>query len=404
MPRQATVIAAALFAFLLVVLLLLTTAASSSATSNRHAGSGAAVAAALGFQQAWNDTEQLSFFMTQGTPQAELARSLSHSIRLAWSFRQVPGIFAQERGQSPTGVNQTQLPNFGALVPWPKILQLLGNSRTRKLIFLIRHGQAWENLTPGGDNTQCSFVLDGVYHDNVDSNITPLGAQQAQWLNAMLRGPANVSSSSNEHRDDTAATPTWFEYMGLVNATFIASPLARTLETAAIVLRDLAIQQPVQVSELLRATIGHDVCNYRHPVSVNASSVPSLPSPWATGCSQQSFNNTSLQSLYGNLSNPAFTFNVRPPGGRSGGFGLVSDADTLWRTDIDETSEQQVTRSIAFLAQLFSIVESSVVGIVTHGEIIDAFSYAVGGDGYPAANTEVVPMLVDLTFGTLPTD
>lgn len=45
---------------------------------------------------------------------------------------------------------------------------------SRKLIILIRHGQAWENLNPYG-NDLCEFQLNNQTIPNFDSPLTPLG-------------------------------------------------------------------------------------------------------------------------------------------------------------------------------------------------------------------------------------
>ncbi len=84
---------------------------------------------------------------------------------------------------------------------------------------------------------------------------------------------------------------------------------------------------------------------------------------------------------------------MRPPGGD--GFGLISDNDQIWRNDfVDDT---HILRSIAFLSEVFEYLKgSSVVGIVTHGEIINAMYEAVGESSYQPLNTQVVPMLIEL--------
>jgi broad specificity phosphatase PhoE len=332
-------------------------------------------------RMSWNDTEQLSFFMTESANRDALAYAFSQAIRSAWKFVAVPGVFAQQNGVEPAA-NQTQLANFGALKAWPDILNMLHNQPQRKLLILIRHGQAWENLNP--DNTQCTFEYGGQWHNNVDSPLNPTGQQQASALNRLLLSPAN-------------ATATWFETIGLLNAPFVVSPLARTMQTATLVLQKLPIQQPVQVNEIIRATIGIDVCNYRHPVSA-ASGSAVLPSPWSTNCNVTFPSNSSLSSMFNtsHTGSVEFALHVRPAGGS--GFGLISDGDTLWRNDMSESAQQQQARAVAFLAQLYGVLPNNaqVLGVVTHGEIIDALSVAVSGMGYSAANTEVVPMMIDL--------
>ena len=75
----------------------------------------------------------------------------------------------------------------------------------------------------------------------------------------------------------------------------------------------------------------------------------------------------------------------------------------LWRADVED--DTHVARATAFLAQVFEYKgfysdESSdfgslpVVGLVTHGETIDAVYKAAGESGYSPRNTQVVPLMI----------
>jgi hypothetical protein len=148
----------------------------------------------------------------------------------------------------------------------------------------------------------------------------------------------------------------------------------------------------------MRASIGTDVCNYRRSV-LSPTSLHSPAAPYSSGCALPS---DSLTEIYcGNSSDLVFEFPVRPPGGN--GFGLFSDEESLWRSDIEDQSHQ--TRALAFLLQLFDekamgsgVAEenTAVVGIVTHGEMIRAVYEAVGEVSYNALNTQVVPLMIEL--------
>eukprot|EP01034_Spumella_vulgaris_P035396 gene35396-43643_t len=159
-------------------------------------------------------------------------------------------------------------------------------------------------------------------------------------------------------------------------------------------------------TEIMRASIGTDVCNYRHSVLTPTNKSP-LSAPWASGCKQ--LPTESLTDLYFTSEIKAkvkFSFPIRPPGGL--GFGLFSDEDSVWRSDsVDDT---HVSRSQAFISALFdrnmipqestagpySSTDGRVVGLVTHGEMVSAVYEALGVvDGYSPKNAQVVPILIE---------
>ena len=279
-----------------------------------------------------------------------------------------------------------QLKNFGALKPWKTIFKLLNSSPEHRLLIMIRHGQAWENLNPTS-NSNCEFNFEGKVIQNFDSSLTPLGKVQSETLNILLKSP-----SLENPRE------TWFEALGLnkPSTTFLTSPLTRTLQTSQIVFSNLPIVSSdservgIVAHELLRAGIGQAVCNFRLNAHTPTES-NILPKPWRTGCNETS--RSYLEKIYNSEASPVkFRFPVRPPGGK--GFGLVADSDALWRSDITE-DDVILTRARAFLAQVFENTnEGSVTVAVTHGEIIGAVFNVTGQVGYNATNTEVVPLLL----------
>jgi broad specificity phosphatase PhoE len=329
-----------------------------------------------------NETELLAYQALQAYASLpKLHQLLTQEIRNSVQVKAIPNLFAQQNGVEPKE-GSYQLENFGALVSWDSILQLLAENPNRRLLILIRHGQAWENLNPTS-NANCEFELNGKTIQNFDSPLTPLGREQAANLNAMFLAPASNDS-----------TKTWFETIGLqANTTsFLSSPLSRTMQTSEGVFASLPLStqsnQSIVVHELIRATIGRDVCNFRHSVRTPTSAT-ALPFPFATGCQ---LPDTSLQQLYG-ASPVHFSFPIRPAGGE--GFGVVSDADQLWRADVadDEVLESRAT---AFLGQLPALTPpSSSVAVVTHGEMVSAIYRAAGENSYGPKNTEVVPLLIE---------
>jgi hypothetical protein len=141
---------------------------------------------------------------------------------------------------------------------------------------------------------------------------------------------------------------------------------------------------------------GTDVCNFRRSV-FTATSSSVFPDPFRSNCAVP---DDYLAQIYQNSSVP-FIFKVRPPGGS--GFGILSDAEMLWRSDsVDDTHE---ARSAVFLSQVFDYIpprsenSGGVVGVITHGEMIDAIYKAAGiSEGYGPMNTEVVPLLLELSL------
>jgi broad specificity phosphatase PhoE len=328
-----------------------------------------------------NETELLAFQALQSLASLpSLHTLLASEVKKSVNVKAIPSLFAQQQGVQPKP-GSYQLENFGALTSWENILQQLQEDPRRRLLIMVRHGQAWENLNPT-PNSNCEFTLNGDIIENFDSPLTPQGIDQAQSLNQILRSPASNSSSS-----------TWFETLGLTQETtqFITSPLSRTLQTVQAAFNSLPLpnDQSFVASELIRATIGRDVCNVRKSVTTPTSSII-LPYPWQSGCKLPS---DSLTEVYAN-SAVKMSFPIRPAGGS--GFGLISDYDQLWRADVADDVVIQ-TRAAAFLSQLFEYTSpSSVTAVVTHGEMVRAIYEVAGEVSYNAVNTEVVPLL--LTF------
>lgn len=304
----------------------------------------------------------------------------------------IPNLFYQQQGIYPLD-NQTQLVNFGAINSWSDILSQLkvsSHQRTRKLLILIRHAEAWENLNPLG-NENCEFEMNEEMIQNFDSLITPTGFEQTQVLNELLRSVAPKDQNENQNL-------TWYETMGLINPQYFTSPLSRTLQTANYSLYSLPMKN-ITASELLRASIGTDVCNFRHSVYTSTSE-HQLPPPWNTGCELPSESLTSLYTC-GDRSEPTtaclypllpFQFPVRPSNGD--GIGLISDSDQLWRSDMKDSS--QIIRSLAFLHELYDYYpEESVIGIITHGEMISAIYESLNEIPYSAKNTQIVPLMIE---------
>jgi len=340
-----------------------------------------------------NETELMAIMSLQASASlphlsAELATAVSVSV--STRIHAVPSLFAQQSGVTPSG-NSLQLPNFGALRPWSEILDMLQvadqQSSDRLLVIMIRHGEAWENLNPS-PNSECEFEYEGNIIQNFDSDLSDAGVSQAQQLNSLLREMAPGKDQNL----------TWFEALGLSNKSFLSSPLTRTLQTSKRALASLPVPRVV-ATEVLRASIGTDVCNYRRSI-LTKTDLHNPPAPFSSGCT---LPDDSLAEIYSTNSdsNLTFEFPIRPPGGT--GWGMYSDEESLWRSDVEDQSHQ--SRALAFLTQLFEhqadlsadsrSKNAGVVGVVTHGEMIRAVYEAVGEVAYDALNTQVVPLMLE---------
>lgn len=156
-------------------------------------------------------------------------------------------------------------------------------------------------------------------------------------------------------------------------------------------------------TEIVRASIGRDVCNFRRSV-LTSTALNDLPVPFSTSCVLPTDSLSEIYDTTNDHGSVKFEFPIRPPGGS--GFGLFSDSDILWRSDVED--DTHVTRATAFLAQLFEYKnfyadESSItgalpiIGLVTHGETIDAVYKASGEIGYSPRNTQVVPLMIEIS-------
>jgi len=310
-----------------------------------------------------------------------LKKILSAEIEKNFEYSAVDNIFNQQNEVYPES-GSYQLPAFGATKPWSDILSMLTGHPERKLLIMIRHGQAWENLNPLS-NSECEFELDGEIIQNFDSPLTPMGIDQAIELKTLFKSISEESSNKS----------TWFETIGLTNRPLFSSPLSRTMQTSSYVLNDLPAGT-VTVSEMMRASIGTDVCNYRRSVISGTDKSP-LTSPWYSGCKIPS---DTLTDIYGDAEKIGVTFEfpIRPIGGE--GIGMVSDYDELWRSDVVDDSH--INRARTFIEQLYALddsnaVDGNVMGLVTHGEMIQAVYEALGEVAYSTPNIEVVPIIIE---------
>jgi broad specificity phosphatase PhoE len=317
-----------------------------------------------------NESEVLAIASLQSASLTNIKQVFDQVVTKSLQFHMLPGLFQQQNQVYPED-GQLQLPSFGATKPWEDIVDLVSNNSSRRLVIMVRHGQAWENLNPDG-NDKCNFTRNGETINNFDSTLSTDGITQSQQLQTLFKSYTNNGKS-------------WFDRIGLSSASYYTSPVMRAIKTRDIVFGGLT-KSTIQVSDMMRASIGTDACNYRHSVHT-PTSLGELPAPWNTGCV---LPDTSLTTIFNN-SQVNFDFTIRPQGGP--GFGLLSDSDTLWRSDV--VDDTHVLRARVFLAQIFE-QPNPIVCVITHGEMMDALYKAAGlAAGYEPVNTEVVPMVVE---------
>lgn len=338
-----------------------------------------------------NESEIISLTLTQINSLNLLSNSLKKLLEPSkLKFKTISNLFQQQNEVYPIN-NLLQLNNFGSIKKWYEINEILHEKKGRKLLIMIRHAQAWENLNPLS-NENCEFIYNNKIIQNFDSTLSDEGLKQTIKLNKILNSIAPFDQTNNQNL-------TWFETMGLNNQIFITSPLSRTLQTSNHTLYSLPISRII-TSEIIRASIGKDVCNFRHSVSTSTAENP-LPPPWNTGCK---LPKESLLDLYTcTNSNPEsdackyptlpFKFPIRPPGGD--GIGLTSDYDQLWRSDTEDSTH--IERSLTFLSQLYEYFpDNKVIGIITHGEMIQSIYESLGEVPYGPKNTQIVPIMIEL--------
>ncbi|KAL3141757.1 hypothetical protein ABBQ32_004437 [Trebouxia sp. C0010 RCD-2024] len=279
----------------------------------------------------------------------------------------VDGYFIQERASR--GLPKPgQHKYYGALVPWDHILSEL--DAETKLLFLVRHGQAWSNyleevLGPDlwyGVVSKCGFTTgNGTDYQIFDAELTDAGQAQAEDLHTML-------ASNSSFHTVTGGLPT----------RAIVSPLSRCLDTASIVLADMQLTN-INTEELIRETLGSDTCDARRSVSDPAGGGKPDTGPCAF--------DRGLKSKY-----PAYDFPVL--GEDKTDFGLLTNDDHLWKKNKREKQKDQIKRADTFLKTLFNNAEEQVIFVVTHSGFIRSLLLAVDREPYRPKNAEVVPALV----------
>ncbi|KAF8061943.1 Cnot4 [Scenedesmus sp. PABB004] len=290
------------------------------------------------------------------------------------------GLFIQERASK-------QLPgpgqhfSFGALKPWEDIQAMLEDEPDRKLLLVVRHGQAISNFlgdTLGPDEWfavegTCQYDdKNGTIYNIFDADLTGLGSDQARSLNSILVGGG------------------WLEKMtGGRPLRAVISPLTRCLHTATLALEGVS-PNATSVEEYVRETLGEDTCDARRSVS-DPNAAPGGNGGGGAGPQSPCSFDKGLASSW-----PDFDYPVWDPEARADrGFGLLGDADHLWTKDKRERQKHQVRRAKHFLDILFEHAPERVIVVVTHSGFTRSVLLAVRREPYRPQNAELVPVIVD---------
>lgn len=183
-------------------------------------------------------------------------QQLEPQLGYKWTFRAVPGFFAQD-DPNTNDVSFSYISDFGRLKPWDQIVAELTQLNEQapdnvayKLVFCARHGQGFHNVVVEKYGLEAwhekwhLLETDGEIVWAPDPQLTPRGEAQAKenhdlWQLQLKEGAP-------------------------VPQKFFVSPLQRLCQTFAITWDGLLDPKtPVVVDELLRETIGINLCDKR---------------------------------------------------------------------------------------------------------------------------------------------
>ncbi|KAG5421250.1 PMU1 [Candida metapsilosis] len=189
-------------------------------------------------------------------------RGSEGQLEFPWEFETVPGFFKQSDAATDDAVFNYATDHMGRLQSWEDIIQQLtqlnqeapGNVEY-KLLFLARHGNGYHNQvveTYGLDrwNRELHKLsnIDGIEYAP-DPQLTSLGMAQAEENHQLWQ----------QELKEGAPIP----------SKFFVSPLQRSCQTLQITWADLKPKGIVpHVDELIRETIGKNLCDKRSPKRV----------------------------------------------------------------------------------------------------------------------------------------
>ena len=272
----------------------------------------------------------------------------------------------------------------------------------RKLLLLLRHGQATHNAW--GDTVDeeletlpCTWRDDG---DLLDPSLTDRGVEQALTTRAALTtsdGFFKAIRGGSDEKDRIRVA---------------SSPLSRAMETAIIVTSGIDhISRPIAVTDYLRERIELNApFEVRRPISIDegedSDASKLIKNSHVHGCKFHK----GLRELYGD---DAFMLNVETHHKHHsdcrvdkttplsythcGGLTLTHEADLELGEDKEENIVGMMNRVKVVLANVFDRYDEEVVMLVTHSDFIISALMELYPDtlGFVPQNGEVVPIVVE---------
>ncbi|KAI5965455.1 PMU1 [Candida theae] len=183
-------------------------------------------------------------------------------LEFPWDFEPVQGFFKQSDPATDDAVFNYATDRMGRLASWKDIIQQLiqlnqeaPDNVEYKLLFLARHGNGYHNqvveaygLDRWNKELHKLGKIDGIEY-GPDPQLTPLGMAQAEENHRLWQ----------QELKEGAPVP----------SKFFVSPLQRSCKTLQITWNDLKPRDKVPyVDELIRETIGRNLCDKRSPKRV----------------------------------------------------------------------------------------------------------------------------------------
>lgn len=263
-----------------------------------------------------------------------------------WTFSSVPGFFKQATDANIDDACFDYTQDFGRLKPWQQIIDEINHLNQQednvryKLVFFARHGQGPHNIivdTYGLEAWLTKYRYMGedpetglVYAP--DPPLSQLGELQAAENNQAWR------------RQLAAGAP--------VPTKFYVSPLQRSCQTLEITWKGIDIPHKPVVCELLRETIGINLCDKRLHRHIIEERFPHY-------CTSR----------------------------------LHHDDDLLFGDDIRELFAEQSLRCNRFLQKLFDDPDT-VVSTTSHGGTIRGFITVLNHPKFCISTGGMIPMVI----------
>ncbi|KAJ2893546.1 uncharacterized protein MKZ38_008500 [Zalerion maritima] len=293
--------------------------------------------------------------------------ALNSTCRYRFTLLPTPFVSYAEAAKQCPGSKLTTLPNLGLvgnIEPGPgagqtspagqgswsqlranvdSLNEQSGSAASYKIMLIVRHGLGVHNVVMG--------EVGSSEWKNHWSKMDGDGSRT--WFDAELVDEGKAQAADLGARFATGVKQDGFP----VPDTIYTSPLARCLETAKLVFKDVVEGRgrefrPV-VKELLRERLTDHTCDRRRPRTWIGENYPE--------------------------------YEIDPS---------LDESDTLWREGVTESNEDHVAREQTLLQDVFQADSGTIVALVTHSYTVSAILEAVGADHFRVAESAMVALLV----------